>query len=235
MRKLRCIIIDDDPLITDLVVHYADKTEEIEYCISCNDSVAGLKLIGNGNFDLVFLDLNMPTLNGKNILELKQDKSKVIMVTSDQKFAVDSYRYQDVVDYLVKPINYKRFLEAVKRCQSVIMAETSRPDLNSESKNLMIKDGNKWIPINVDNIMFIKSDSNYCVINCKDKVIMSLVNLKNLLTKLPPYFLQCHRSYIVNMHNIDHFTKEEIAIGEHIIPISNKQKLVVFDFMKAQS
>jgi len=233
MEALKCIIIDDDPLITDLVVHYAGKTNEIEYCISCNDSVAGLKLIGNGRFDLLFLDLNMPTLNGKNILELKQDKSKVIMVTSDQEFAVDSYRYQDVVDYLVKPLNYDRFLEAVRRCLTMREAKVSLSEPNLKPQSLMIKDGKKWIPILVDDIKFIKSDSNYCVISCTNRAIMSLMNLKTLLGRLPSHFLQCHRSYIVNMQRIDYFTKEEIVIGEQSIPISNNQKSTIFNYMNA--
>jgi len=231
MKKIKCIVIDDDPLITDLIAHFAEKTDEIDYCVTSNDSIAGLKLLGNGVFDLLLLDLNMPALNGKNILELKQDNSKVIMVTSDQKFAAESYRYEDVVDYLVKPINYDRFLEGIKRCQQIIEKEDDLSD--ADQKQIMVKEGNKWIPINLENILFIKSDSNYCIINCKDKAIMTLVNLKVLLTKLPSHFIQCHRSYIVNMQNIDHFTKEEIALGEHIIPISNKQKSIVFNFMNA--
>jgi len=235
MRKLKSIIIDDDPLITDLLVHYAGKTEALEYCVSCNDPVAGLKLIGNGAFDLLFLDLNMPTLNGKNILELKQDNSKVIMVTSDQDFAVDSYRYQDVIDYLVKPVKYDRYLESINRCQEILKKQESMDSQIPYSNKLMVKDGNKWIPLEVDNILFIKSDSNYCIINCTDKTIMSLMNLKNILTKLPSYFIKCHRSYIVNMKHVEHFTTEEIAIKEHVIPISNKQKSVVFDFMNTES
>jgi len=233
MKKIKCIVIDDDPLITDLITHFTDKAEEIDYCVTSNDSIAGLKLLSNGAFDLLFLDLNMPALNGKNILDLKQDKSKVIMVTSDQEFAAESYRYEDVVDYLVKPIKYDRFVEGVKRCQQIMQKEVELPSPDSDSKQIMVKEGNKWIPINLDTILFIKSDSNYCIISCRDKSIMTLVNLKVLLTKLPSHFIQCHRSYIVNMQNIDHFTKEEIALGDHVIPISNKQKSLVFNFMNA--
>ncbi len=235
MEKLKSIIIDDDPLITDLITHFVDKTEEIEYCVTCNDSVAGLKLLGNGSFDLLFLDLNMPSLDGKTILELKQDESKIIMVTSDKEFAVDSYRYDNVIDYIVKPIKYDRFLEAVKRYQKSISIERPPHSQVSNLNQIMIKDGNRWIPIAVEKILFIKSDSNYCIVNCIDKTVMSLVNLKTLLNKLPSYFIQCHRSYIVNTQNIDHFTKEEITIKEHVIPISNKQKSVVFNFMNASS
>ena len=108
------IEIDDDPLITDLLQHFCSKIDEIEYCIACNNPLDGMQLLSNQSFDLLFLDFNMPSLDGKGILELKQDRSKVIMITSNASFAVESYNYPDIVDYLVKPLSFERFKKYTK-------------------------------------------------------------------------------------------------------------------------
>jgi DNA-binding LytR/AlgR family response regulator len=214
-------------------MHFAEKTDQIDYCISCNDSVSGLKLLGNGDFDLLFLDLNMPNLNGKDVLELKQDGSQVIMITSDKEFAIESYRYNDVVDYLIKPLKYDRFLEAIERSQSKLLTHNEKT--STEEQRLMIKDGSKWIPVDVNSIHFIKSESNYCMVHTSDGVIMSLINLKNLLNKLPEHFIQSHRSFIVNTKFIDYLTKEEISISGKLIPISNKYKPDVKAYIESKS
>lgn len=213
-------------------MHFAEKTQAIDYCITCNDSVSGLKLLGNGQFDLLFLDLNMPALNGKDILELKQDNSLVIMITSDKDFAIESYRYPAVVDYLVKPLNYERFHEAISRVQKSLIKELTV----AEKKNqLMIKDGNKYIPIQTDSIQYIKSESNYCMINTSNGVIMSLINLGNILEKLPESFIQTHRSYIINTQAIEFLTKEEVSINGKMIPISNKYKPDIKAFIESKT
>lgn len=213
-------------------MHYADKTAVIEHCVSCNDSVSGLKLLGTGNYDLVFLDYNMPSLSGQDVLELKQDESKVIMITSDKNFAVESYRYTDVIDYLVKPLSYDRFLESVDRFSQ---RHTKQKEAEDQKKPLMIKDGNKWVPINIDAIQYIKSESNYCLIHTVNSSIMSLINLKSLLDKLPKNFLQTHRSYIINTDFIEYLTKENISINGKMIPISNKYKSQVKAFIDSRT
>ncbi|MDF1695227.1 MAG: LytTR family DNA-binding domain-containing protein [Saprospiraceae bacterium] len=231
---MKCIIIDDDPLITDLVMHFSDKCELIEYCVACNDSVEGLKLLTNSNFDILFLDYNMPDFNGRDLLELKKDKSKVIMITSNKDFAVDSYQYEDVTDYLLKPLDYESFLK------SILRIETKRKDFASQPQektkdSLMVKDGNNWIPILFKDIQFIKSESNYCVFYTLNGKTMSLAKLKDLEVKLPPSFIRCHRSFIVNTSYISKINLEEIQIGTTLIPISQMFKENIKKFIESNS
>jgi DNA-binding LytR/AlgR family response regulator len=229
MTKLKCIIIDDDPLITDLVAHFADKCDLIDYCVTCNDSLEGIKLLTNGTFDILFLDYNMPGLSGQDLLDLKKDESKVIMITSNTEFAVESYKYEDVLDYLVKPLNYDNFLASVQRFVNRAKSKGTSEKKASKS-SIMLKDGNNWFPINFNEIKFIKSESNYCLFYTTKGKIMTLATMKELELKLPSDFIRCHRSYIINSHFISKINLDEICIGEEVIPVSSmfKDKVKLF-------
>jgi DNA-binding LytR/AlgR family response regulator len=219
LSGFRCIIIDDDPLITDLVLHFSEKYDLIDFCVGCNDAVEGLKLLQNGSFDILFLDYNMPSLSGKDLLDLKRDDSKVIMITSNKEFAVDSYKYDSVYDYLVKPLDYQNFEQAIQRLIRKMESDTVTANASGRS-SIMVKDGANWFPIPYNEIIFIKSESNYCVFYTTNKKIMSLAKLKSLEEKLPSQFIRCHRSYIINTSFISRLNFEEVYLDENIIPIS---------------
>lgn len=217
---LKCLVIDDDPLITDLLQHYCGKVPAIEYCLTCNNSIDGLQLLSSQPFDLLFLDYNMPSLNGKGLLELKQDDSKVIMITSNAGFAVESYNYPNIVDFLLKPISFERFFKAIEK---LIEKNTPKAEKNTK-ESFFVKDGSKWIQVRTEDIYYIKSESNYVVLFLQDKKIMSLMNLKDLEKELPQHFLRIHRSYIVNSKCIDFISADEISVKGMLLPVSAKYK-----------
>lgn len=221
--KYRCLIIDDDPMITDLIQHFCGKHPLIDSCLSCNNAVDGLKLISAQNFDIVFLDYNMPDLTGKAILELKQDGSAVIMITSHSDFAVESYNYPEIIDYLLKPVKYERFEQAIKKYEGL------RAQKESESRDnyFYVKDGNKWVKIDLNQIYYVKSESNYVGWHFEDRQLLSLMKLKDLEGELPPNFLRVHRSYIVNKHKIEELTRDMILIKGKTIPVGKSYRLSV--------
>lgn len=222
MSSLKCIVIDDDSTITDLISHFCNKHPLIEYCIECNHAIDGLKLISSQSFDIVFLDYNMPHLNGEELIKLKQDSSKIIMITSESSFAVDSYKYPQVVDYLIKPVKYERFAQAIKQLLAALNENTFID--KTVKKSIMVKEGNRWIPIKIESILYIKSESNYSILYTKSQNIMSLVNLKDLKEKLPSHFLRVHRSYIVNSNHIEYYTTESVSVDGKSIPVSSKYR-----------
>jgi len=226
-NKYKCLIIDDDPTITDLIQHFCSKLPEIDYCLSCNNAIDGLKLISSQEFDILFLDYNMPELNGKAVLELKQDNSKVIMITSHPDFAVDSYNYEGLVDYLLKPVKFDRFVKAIEKVR-----KSSSVSSNRDKGSYFIKDGTKWIKVSLDDVFFIKSDSNYVHWYTRDRQIISLMKLKDLETELPEQFARVHRSYIINSNKVDVISKDGISIGNHNIPIGNSYKTVVDEIVR---
>jgi two-component system LytT family response regulator len=223
IEKYKCLIIDDDPLITDLIVHFCDKLDEIEYCLACNNAVDGLKLISSQEFDVLFLDYNMPELNGKAILELKKDNSKVIMITSYADFAVDSYNYPQLIDYLLKPIKFDRFVQAINKLKTRQEDQASA----SSTGSYFIKDGSKWVKLSLADIIYIKSDSNYVVWTTKKKQVLELKKLKTLEEELPSNFKRVHRSFIINTDHIEVITRDNISIGTTMIPVGNAYKNVI--------
>lgn len=229
---MKCLIIDDDPLITDLVQHFADKCELIEYCVSCNDSIDGLKLLTNSQFDILFLDYNMPHLSGRDLLDLKKDASKVIMITSNSEFAVDSYQY-DVEDYLVKPIHYKSFYNSIHKVFSKMNIGKTNP--LKDRCSIMIKDGSDWVRISYAEILYIKSESNYCVFRTINGKVMTLAKLKDLEKTLPTIFMRCHRSYIVNTDFMERVNLEEIQINSEFIPVSQRFRENIKSYIESHS
>jgi DNA-binding LytR/AlgR family response regulator len=227
--KLRCIVIDDDPLICDLVQHFCSKVSSIEYCIACENAMDGLNLLSTQSFDILFLDYNMPDIDGKSLLELKKDKAHVVMVTSHEAFAVESYNYPQIVDFMVKPISFERFYRAIQRVEGLIQDNntiTNNIAVTNKTapETIFVKDGNKLVQIHLNQLQYIKSESNYVLLVQQQKKIMSLITMRDLEEKLPPNFIRVHRSYIVNLTFLESISPEEITINGLSIPIGTKYK-----------
>lgn len=231
--KLKCLIIDDDPMICDLVKHYCTKINEIDYCIIANTGADGLQLLSNQEFDLLFLDYHLPDMTGHSILEIKSKTLPVIMITSEKEFAVISYDYDEIIDFLVKPLQFERFQKAVHRLKEPESASKSLVSANQDI--CYIKDGTKYIKTNYKDILYLKAEENYVSFICTDKTILSLVPLKSVETNLPSYFMRVHRSFIINVEKVDSTSLEEIKIGTHSIPISQKYKKEFFEFLQSKT
>ena len=219
--KMSCLVIDDDPLICDLIQHFCSKVSQIDFCLAVGNALDGLNLLASQSFDLLFLDYNLPDMNGKFLLDRKPDDTPVVMITSEKDFAIESYNYADIIDYIVKPISFDQFYRAVER---VLASRNDSVDVGHSAKSIFVKDGNKFVQIYFEEISYIKSESNYVLFNLQKKRITSLLSLKDLITKLPSNFIRIHRSYIVNMHKIDYISTDELSIDQKKLPIGLKYK-----------
>lgn len=219
--KLKCLVIDDDPLICDLIKHFCDKIPEIEYCISAGTGMDGLQVLSGQEINLIFLDFNLPDMKGQYLLEIKKTDVPVIMVTSEAEFAAKSYEYEDVQDFLVKPISFDRFQKAVQR---ILTKPHQSTPIKQDQEVIFVKDGTKFVRLPYQDILYLKSEGNYVSFVTTDKTILSLITIKELEEKLPSYFMRVHRSYIVNLQRMESISTEEIAIGKHHIPISQKYR-----------
>ncbi|MEP7321927.1 MAG: LytTR family DNA-binding domain-containing protein [Saprospiraceae bacterium] len=216
----RCLIVDDDPLIGDLIKHFCSKSGLVDYCILSSTAADGLLLLAGGDINLIFLDYNLPDMNGQTFLELKKKSTPLIMVTSHVEFAAKSYDYPDIVDFLVKPLSYDRFLKALQRVSSIPVGVS--PTVTQDT--FYTKDGTKNVRIKLSEVLYIKSEDNYVSWVMPDSQTLSLYSLKDLESKLPSRFKRVHRSYIVNLDQIDYVTSDEITIREKKIPIGEKYK-----------
>ncbi len=218
---LRCLVIDDDPLIGDLIKHFCSKTDLVDFCIQAENASDGLKLLTAGGLDLIFLDYNLPDMKGQEFLELMQTELPVIMVTSESDFAAKSYEYKQVVDFLVKPLSFDRFMKALGRMETQ-RAETSKTQ--TKEKTIFIKDGLKLVRINFDDVLYIKSEGNYANFVQEQSQTMNLISMKELEEKLPVEFIRVHRSFIVNIKKIQVILQDDVIIKDKQIPIGEKYK-----------
>lgn len=218
---LRCLVIDDDPLIGDLLKHFCSKTDKVGFCITAQNATDGLKLLAAGGLDLIFLDYNLPDMKGQEFLELMPVKVPVVMVTSESEFAARSYEYDQVVDFLVKPLVFERFLKALERVEGQ-PAEVRQPA--DKSRSIFVKDGSKLVRIQFDDLLFIKSEGNYANFVQEHGQTMSLMSMKELESKLPREFLRVHRSYIVNSKKIQVILLDELQVRDKLIPIGEKYR-----------
>ncbi len=227
---LRCLVIDDDPLIGDLIKHFCSKTDKVDFCIHAESATDGLKLLSAGGLDLIFLDYNLPDMKGQEFLELMQIQLPVIMVTSESEFAAKSYEYKQVVDFLVKPLSFDRFIKALGRIDNSV-PDTSK--LKKEEKNIFIKDGIKLVRINFDEVLYIKSEGNYANFVQEKTQTMNLISMKELEEKLPAEFVRVHRSYIVNIKKIQMILQDDLVIKDKEIPIGEKYKTELMSRIQA--
>lgn len=208
------LIIDDDPLICDLLEHFCGKIPEITSVTTTNSGFESVNLINGNSFDIIFLDYNLPDITGKDILSVIPASTPVIMITSNKDFAPDSYNYDQIVDFLVKPVDFARFFKSFQKAQQFL----SSPE---KEARLFIKDGTKLVKIDLRDVLYFKSEANYVSVAMSKKKILSLMTLKDLEKKLPGYFQRVHRSYIVNLNKVETIEPGALVIDAVEIPISD--------------
>lgn len=214
-----CLIIDDDTLICDLLEHFCRKSGLVSATTSVQNCKDGLNLLSNENYDLIFLDFNLPDMTGRDFINMKSSPTPIIMVTSDPGFAAESYSYPEVVDYLIKPLSFERFLKALGQ----VDLKDSKSDLHTD-KNIYIKEGHNLVRLSLPEVHYLKSEANYVSFITPERTVMTLASLSTLEAQLPETFTRTHRSYIVNTMHIDEVRTSELIVDGKSIPISPSYK-----------
>lgn len=212
---MRVLIADDDALVTDQLSHFAEKLGASAITVA-HSGTAALAELRKGGHDLLVLDVHMPGLSGPELLATLGTAHPVIIVSGDRDFAVEGYRY-NVVDYLLKPVDLAAFARAWTKA-----TERSAPAPSAQS--VFVRAGNDIVRIDLDEVRFIKSDSNYVRFVLADREVTSLMNLKDLERKLPAGFVRVHRSYIVNLRHVDKLDSQDIKIGRALVPVSDSYR-----------
>ena len=231
---MNALIADDDPLVGLTLRHFLEKADKSASCTHVTDGAAALRALAGGGFDVLFLDLELPELDGRNVLQALPPELPVIVVSAHTDFAARSYDF-GVVDYLVKPLEFSRFhrawqkLLARRRSPREITATVAPPPtVRSISRGerdpiagrtMVVRDGSRLVQISFDRLLFLEAESNYTRLVCTDRSLLTLVSLKQLAESLPDEFMRVHRSYIVNTQHIHQIEGTTIKIGEHKIPV----------------
>lgn len=226
--NLKCLIIDDEPLARQLVQSYAEKLPFLEVVSVCKSPLEALNYLQHNKIDLLFLDIQMPELSGIDFLESLTHSPAVILTTAYSDYALKGYEL-DVVDYLLKPFGFDRFLKAVNKVQNKLSKES--PTTNStaiqstQPNTLHIKSEGKTIRINPTDILYIEGLKEYVSYYTKDERIISLASIKHLMDTLPQDFIRIHKSYIVNSQYVKALNGNTLELlNGHVLPIGKTFK-----------
>ncbi|WP_299619097.1 LytTR family DNA-binding domain-containing protein [uncultured Tenacibaculum sp.] len=217
MRKINCLIVDDEPIARQGIKEYCDQIPVLNVIALCKNAIIANEHLQSHEIDLVFLDINMPLITGLEWLKTLQKSPLVVITSAYSEHALESFDF-DVIDYLVKPIPFDRFLKAVNKAERL---------LNSKDtvENLFIKTSNSIKKITVEDILFLESMQNYVKIITKEEVIVSHSTLKQMLEQLPEdLFIQTHKSYVVSKNKVNEIVGNQILIYQYKIPISVRLK-----------
>lgn len=237
MNKMRCIIVDDEPLAVELMAGYVRKTPSLELAGSFTDPVAALSQIKEIVPDLVFMDIQMPDLNGLELSRMLPEQTMVVFTTAFREYAFESYEV-DAVDYLLKPIRYQKFVEAVARAGKRKLSALE-PDMHDEEhrESAFFKVDGQFRNINFKDIVYVSAMKDYVMLKLqgeKEPVVTHLT-MKTVVDLLPASrFMRVHRSYIVALDKIMSIDGNgNIMLGEELIPVSDTYRKAVSEFLAA--
>ncbi len=218
-------IIDDEVLARKVLEEYCSKIDNFELVLSTGNPLEFVNFMQQHEVDLIFLDIEMPELNGMEILRSMINPPKVILTTAYSEYALESYNY-GVVDYLLKPIKIERFIKAINK---VSVSKISEPEKNNGNEALQIKhDG---VPVNIPfaAILYIQSFGNYLKIFTDSRMYLITETLINITTLLSENFQRTHKSYIANLDRVSKATRTHLLIDTKEVPVSAMYKVIVFE------
>lgn len=240
---MRCMLIDDEPLALDLLEDDISKIPFLTLTHKFQSPFDAIEVLKSGLIDLLFLDIQMPDITGLEFLKSLEKKPLVIFTTAYDQYALDGYNL-DVIDYLLKPIPFERLLKAANKAQDIFKAQSLNhiPQEVADNKTLtypdylFIKSGYDIIKVNIYDIQFIEGLKDYVKIYLPTQPILTLLNLKAIVDKLPAKkFVRVHRSYIVALEKIQAIKKNKIIIGDKEIPIGEHYKDEFFNLINERN
>ncbi len=220
---MKYCIIDDEPIAHRIIESYCKNLSYLEKAGNCYDAFEAIELLKNNTIDLIFLDINMPKLSGFELLKTMSQFPKVIVTSAYAEFALEGYEL-NVVDYLLKPFSFERFLKAIDKVNT-----RQKPNLiaaeHEKKPSFFLKGDKKIHQIHADNILFIEAFGNYSKVFCTDEIIVSHEKISSLEVVLPAsHFLRVHKSFIVATNKIKLIEGNRIQIMEHFIPVGQTYK-----------
>lgn len=219
MDKIRCLIVDDEPLAIEILDEYIQKVSWLKLEKVVDSGMEAIDYLNGHTVDLMFLDIQMPDLSGIQVAELTKDKCDVIFTTAYHEYAIEGFELE-AKDYLLKPISFERFLKAVQRIKK-LDKETEKEELDY----IFVKSEYKIKKIRLDEIQYIEGMKDYLRIVMKNEKVMTLQSFSKLLPMLPASkFTRVHKSFVVALGAVDSVEKGKVKIGKQFIPISETYK-----------
>ncbi len=226
--KINCIVIEDEPLALKKVKEFIEQVEYLNLLEGFNNAIDALGYLKKNTVDLIFLDIRMKKLSGIQFLESLQNKPKIIITSAYDEYALKGYELE-VVDYLLKPFTFERFLKSIDKVYNQYNETAS----NSSNDYIFVKTEYRLEKVVIKDILYIQGMKDYLQIHIMDRKIMTLQTFKNLLEILPQIdFQRVHNSYIVSISKIESIERNRIRIGKDLIPISDSYKDKFYGILK---
>jgi two-component system, LytTR family, response regulator LytT len=231
---INVIAIDDEPLALQLIAGYIEKTSGLNLIGKFENPLTAAGFIAGTKVDLIYIDIQMPDLNGIEFTRSMEKGPKVIFTTAFEKYAFEGFKLE-IVDYLLKPFSYEEFLTSVHKAERLIRLEKNKPEkIETNNDFLFLKSDYKIKRINFNDILYIEGLKDYVKVYTQNapKPVISLTSLKLLETKLPAEkFMRIHRSFIVNLQKIDTIERSRIIFGKVYLPVGDQYREKFQDYL----
>jgi DNA-binding LytR/AlgR family response regulator len=224
VRKLNCIIVDDEPLAQEVIERHVSSITDLILVKKCSNALEAFEVLHTEPVDLMFLDISMPVISGIDFLRSLRKAPAVIITSAHPEFAVQSYEL-DVMDYLVKPVSLERFMKAVNKViERANISTSSATEQHPKVDYMFVKSDQKLIKIKFEDIEYIEGMKDYVKIFTREKMIVTLHTMKFFEANLPRQFLRIHKSYILNLDGIKSISGNEVEIKNQKLPIGSSYK-----------
>lgn len=229
------IIVDDESVAHDIIKKYCSLLLNMQLMQDCYDAIEAMEYLNNHTVDLIFLDLNMPKLQGFEFLKTLSHSPKVIVTTAYKEHAIEGYEL-NIVDYLLKPFSFERFLKAVNKARTDTTKIISTPQnvvADAKQESFFLRSDNKYTQIILDDILFVESSGNYIKIVLKEEIITTRGKLSSMMELMPTdRFIQVHRSFMVGQKHIKRIEGNQIFLDNYTVPIGKLFKVQLDRILK---
>ncbi len=230
MEKFNCIIVEDEPLAAEVLQDYVAQVSFLQCRQVCSDAIFAMEFLQQEKIDVIFLDIHLPRLRGLDFIKTLPHPPQIIITTAYRDYAIEGYELC-VVDYLLKPVSFNRFLMAInklKHSSAAAIPFTVATTATPEKPHLFINVNKKKVKIDIADILYIESRKEYISIVTKEKSLLTKMPLGEMETQLEKNnFIRVHRSFIVAKEKISAFTATDLEIGKQLIPIGRSYKELV--------
>lgn len=237
--RYKCIIVEDEPLAVEIIENYLLNFPSIDVEAVCSNALIAMDVLKKSKIDLMFLDIRMPLISGIEFYKALHNPPKVIITTAYRDYAIEGYEL-DIVDYLLKPISFERFVKAIDK----FYLSQNRPSVlheaadenDSAGKYIFVKCDRKYMKVFLDDIQFIESMKDYVIIHLPNKKIITKQKISHYEETLPQdIFVRIHKSYIVSIKNMEAVTPASVEVGHKELPIGRNYKNAAFARLKINS
>jgi len=239
-QKINCLVVDDEPLAAGLLEKHIQQFSQLNLVGSCWNAIQAFEMLKQESIDLIFLDIQMPGLNGIEFVRSLQNPPGIIFTTAYRDYAVESYEL-DVVDYLLKPITINRFFKSINKyltkleqAKPNVVSQVTPKQETTEEAFIYVNTNRKHVKIAFHKISYVESLKDYICIHLGQEQVITKDKISEFEQKLPSYFLRIHRSFIINTKKITAYTAHDIEMNEKEIPIGISYKKIVMDFLQRQ-